>query len=248
MRNFSATLISGTNSVYIVGGYTSSASSPRNTVYDYNIASGTVTTKASLGAPICRHVAIYYNGNLYINGGDTTSGTDSQAEYTYNLAAGTTSSIAQGGFYLDDSTVVQAKDRFMYIGGTRYSIYLANITNFYFYNNVKDYGFSNRINSSRSGLGAAVLKGKAYAVGGRNAYGILPTVEMIDLGWEEKAAPPAPVSNYKSVSANGKLYVMGGQKQVGSSLQDSNTVFEYDSASNSWRQMAAAMPFYARNF
>jgi kelch-like protein 17 (actinfilin)/kelch-like protein 20 len=120
--------------------------------------------------------------------------------------------------------------------------------NFYFYGGIKYRGPSNHINTARNGPGAAELGGKVYIVGGRSATAELQTLEVLDLGWEGKAAPPAPVSGYGAVSSNGKLYAMGGQRLAGGAMQDSNAVYEYDPAGNAWREMPSAMPFYARGF
>ena len=253
MCSFTATLEPGTSSVYIVGGYINAQSSETNTVYLYDISASTVTQKPSLPKIISNHVSLYSNGKLYIKGGLNSGFTFSQ-ELIYDISSGTTSTRPRSSMYRRDTAIVQINGRAMCIGGIYSNYYSgynysADITNFNISNNSVTYDDSDHhINTGRSGLDAAYLNGRVYIIGGRNASSALSTVEMLDLGWEEKAAPPIPVSNYKSVNLNGKIYVMGGQKQISGNLQDSNTVYEYNPIDNTWRTMTTLMPVYAKNF
>ena len=250
MRNFSATIKPGTSSVYIVGGYTTNANSQLSTVYEYNITAagtGTVTAKTTLSAPVSNHIAFYRNNIIYIKGGRTPK---LGHGYRYDISSDTPSDELNSYFYEPDAAMAQVKDRVLCIGGGDGLACQANITNIFFSGNGDDghYGRTNHLITARSGMGAAVLDGKVYIVGGRYSNTPLSTLEVLDLGWEEKASPPLPVSNYKSVSLNGKLYIMGGQKRENGIMQNSNAVYEYNSMDNSWRVMPTAMPVYARSF
>ncbi|MEL4106285.1 kelch repeat-containing protein [Oscillospiraceae bacterium WX1] len=250
MSSFSATLITGSSTVYVVGGYTGSY---RSSVYEINLITGAKTTKTSLSVPISNHVAFYYNGNIYVEGGLTTGGAYTYNEYKYTISNGTTSSAVLARSSLSNASGIMTNDRFIAIGGknstSNYSIDITQSS--LLTNNTTTRGYyisATHLLTARSGLGSAIVNGKVYIIGGLNSTGVLNSVEMMDMGWQQKASLPAPLSNYKSVQLDGKLYVMGGSANIGGSNLNSNAMYMYDPASDSWTTLSCTMPVYARDF
>ena len=65
----------------------------------------------------------------------------------------------------------------------------------------------------RGGLGAAVLDGQAYVVGGETTAEALSTVEALDLAtqsWTPSEALPTPRHGAGVVSTGGRVWVIGG--------------------------------------
>lgn len=87
--------------------------------------------------------------------------------------------------------------------------------------------------TARYGVGAGVINGVLYAVGGRSATNNLPTVEAYDPvanTWTSKAAMPTARS-YPSVAVvNGILYAIGGLTASGTTP----VVEAYDPTNNTW--------------
>ena len=98
-------------------------------------------------------------------------------------------------------------------------------------------------NIARACHGAAIVNGKVYVIGGMNSYGLVNTVEEIDLGWQEKAPLPIPLKNFYTIENNGKLYALGGETLVSGVNQRSKAVYEYDPLLNTWSSKAN-LPFY----
>src|SRR5918998_55857 len=92
----------------------------------------------------------------------------------------------------------------------------------------------------RGALGAAVIDGKIYAVGGYvngSKVGDLAVYDPATNSWTSLAPMPTARDHVKAVALNGKLYAIGGF--VGgypSGVTDKNE--EYDPATNSWRTLA----------
>ncbi len=250
MCAFSATLITGTSTIYVVGGRNSGYF---NTVYQYDIASNTWTTKTSLSVPVSDHVAFYYNGKIYIEGGLTTSGSFTYDEYQYTISTGVTSSAVQARSNLADAGGIITNDRFISIGGkTSNTQYSADMTHSALLTeNTSDtcwFVTSSHMLTAKAGLSTVLLNGKIYMVGGVNSTGALSSVEMMDLGWQQKATLPAPITNYQSVELDGKIYVMGGTKLVNGTATRSKSVYVYDSATDTWTTRSSEMPVYAECF
>jgi len=106
----------------------------------------------------------------------------------------------------------------------------------------------NHLINARSGHGADVLGGKVYIVGGRDAFGVLSSLEVMNLGWEAKAPPPDVLQDFRAVSLGDKIYVMGGARLVDGVNQNSNLVYEYDALNDTWTVKDTRMPFFAREF
>ena len=252
MKAFTATIVPGTSQVYIVGGFTTAA---RNTVYLYNITANSMTAKASLPVALSNHAAFYYSGKIYTENGLDASGAVHGKEYKYTISTNTISSPLTARHYCHNFSGVASVDRYIAFGG-RASVNPIKYTTLIVQSNIAldnlvsgSYAVStSNLITARASAGAALLNGKVYIVGGENASGAISSVEMMDLGWEEKAAPPVALKNFKTASIEGKIYVVGGEKRVGSTIEKSNAVYIYDSASNTWNQSQSSMPVFNTDF
>jgi Kelch motif/Galactose oxidase, central domain len=94
--------------------------------------------------------------------------------------------------------------------------------------------------TSRELLGAGVVNGVLYAIGGMDAFGqILTTVEAYDPatnGWTPKASLPSPRRRFGVGVVNGLLYVVGGEPTNGIMT---SAVDAYDPTANTWTSKAS---------
>ena len=94
----------------------------------------------------------------------------------------------------------------------------------------------------REGLGAGVINGVLYAVGGDSSWeagSSLPTLDAYDPGtnsWSARTAMPAVRADLAVAVAGSRLYAIGGRV-----TSDSKTVDVYDPGTDSW-SAAAPMP------
>ena len=253
---FSVTLIPETSRVVVIGG-----GSYGSRVYEYDIEYDTWTQKPSLSFRIFEHVAFFHDGKIYIEGGLKAFNNiryNSYYEYQYDITTGTLSTAVKARSAYADAAGVLTNERFIGIGG--YDRYTAIHDDMWSANIIHSsldventstssyYVTANHMQMSRSGLGAVLLDGKVYMIGGINNYGVLDSVEVMDLGWDEKAAPPASLKDYEVVEHNGKIYALGGLILDNGSDVRSNTVYVYNSADDLWEALNSVMPFYAVDF
>jgi hypothetical protein len=94
--------------------------------------------------------------------------------------------------------------------------------------------------TARTFLGACVIDGKIYAIGGATSTSTSTSaVEMYDPitdTWVTKASMPAALCYPNVCVFNGKIYVFGGSATMWSGL--SNVVYVYDPDNNTWSQNA----------
>lgn len=96
----------------------------------------------------------------------------------------------------------------------------------------------------------AVLNNVFYAIGGEayqwnvrsSVYGYDTQTDQ----WSTKASYPEQVFGHAAAALNGKIYSLGGQNGWLPDQLSSNTVYEYDPATDRWTQKAA-LPFAVRN-
>lgn len=103
----------------------------------------------------------------------------------------------------------------------------------------------NNLNQGRYFATASELNGKIYIIGGAKIQSgsvtSLDSVEIYDVSTNTFSFASnllLPLRGASSVSANGKIYVIGGKTNSGYS----SSVFEYDPSSNSWSNLSTA-PF-----
>ena len=246
MSSFSATLNSAAGKVYIMGGTNGTI---RNTVYEYTISTNKWATKASLNSARANHAAFIYANNIYLQSGALSNGLSIGNQEIYNISNFTTISKDCALVYSANSACLNTNERCIGIGGrttvnsaAQYNSQvkhktIAQMTTYNFW--------TTHINIGRACHGAVLVNGKVYVIGGINSYGVVNTVEEIDLGWQEKAQLPVPLKNFSTAENNGKLYVLGGEKLVNGVNERAKTVYEYSpmSNTNTWTQKAD-LPFY----
>jgi PKD repeat protein len=92
----------------------------------------------------------------------------------------------------------------------------------------------------RSGLGAAAVEGKVYAIGGNNGTDSTDTTFEYDPStgsWTEKAVMPMALEGFGIATVNDKIYIMGGYSTLIDCYPCGNT-YEYDPSADSWSQKA----------
>ncbi len=93
--------------------------------------------------------------------------------------------------------------------------------------------------TARCFLGACVLNGKIYAIGGaKNALTMTSAVEVYDPltdSWTQKANMPIALCYPNVCAINGKIYVFGGNTAMFSGMVTS--VFVYDPDTDKWSQI-----------
>jgi N-acetylneuraminic acid mutarotase len=96
------------------------------------------------------------------------------------------------------------------------------------------------MNVRRSELGAAVIDGKVYAVGGLTVDEVaLNTLEIYDPAtdqWSRGPALPMPRHHAGVAAVDGKLYVLGGFMPSDYPWEASNSVQVFDPATSTWTQ------------
>jgi hypothetical protein len=97
------------------------------------------------------------------------------------------------------------------------------------------------LQQARCNLGAAVVDGRIYAIGGRNELGAVGTVEMYDPQtnrWTYMTSMPTPRSGFAIVSFMGKIYCMGG---FVSTTEFTAVVEVYDPEIDRWETRASML-------
>lgn len=93
--------------------------------------------------------------------------------------------------------------------------------------------------TARSEIGAAVIDGKIYVVGGIDAYArTLRSMEIYDIATDTWSnGPPMPQAlHHPAVTTDGeKLYVLGGL--IGISFDTVDTAYQYDPATSQWSEL-----------
>jgi N-acetylneuraminic acid mutarotase len=92
---------------------------------------------------------------------------------------------------------------------------------------------------SRATVGAAVVNGKIYAIGGWRGSGPLSVVEEYDPvtdTWTSKTDMPTARGYLSASVVNEKIYVIGGKSSVGAVKIGLPIVEEYDPATDTWAE------------
>jgi len=100
----------------------------------------------------------------------------------------------------------------------------------------------------RGGLAACTVNGKIYAIGGSDemkdgvfSANALSAVEEYDPKtdkWTRKADMPTTRSGLCAVAVNGKIYAIGGSRQLNGQLNIISTLEEYDPDTDKWTKKA----------
>lgn len=94
------------------------------------------------------------------------------------------------------------------------------------------------LRQARNHLGADVIDGRIYAVGGRDAATLLlTTLEVYDPAtrvWQERAPMPTGRSGHGAAAFGGRLYVFGGEGNTANPRGVFGEVEAYDPATDTW--------------
>ncbi len=90
---------------------------------------------------------------------------------------------------------------------------------------------------ARQELGAAVVGGKIYAIGGVDFAGSNEMYDPATNSWSSKQPMPTPRRNFGIAACNNKIYCIGGSLVDGRGPVASNEA--YDPATNSWANLTA---------
>jgi N-acetylneuraminic acid mutarotase len=92
-------------------------------------------------------------------------------------------------------------------------------------------------------MGVAELEGKIYVLGGyppsRQTQRTVQVYDPATDSWSYTTPLPIPLNHPMPATANGKLYMIGGQTTDSGSGSYTNTVFEFDPLTTNWTQLAS---------
>jgi N-acetylneuraminic acid mutarotase len=103
----------------------------------------------------------------------------------------------------------------------------------------------------RADLGANVVNGTIYLIGGKEYWGDGPLYHELDVNevydptsnsWTTEARMPVPAFGYSSAVVDGKIYVFGGARQLLEGFNNLTSVSStqvYDAANHTWSSKAA---------
>jgi hypothetical protein len=225
--------------IHVISGYWSPG---YNYVYSqevYDPLTATWQYLASPPVPRSDFVAVNFRGKIYAIGGwnfDPNYEFDGVVDqnHVYDPQTDTWDTMKQplpipvsgaGGVILNDKIHI--------IGGYTSDLLKTNIVQIY--DPISDtWSKGTPMNSVRSELGAVVLNGLIYAIGGQEANNLID-VEIfnpVSNSWTEGPALPERRSSMAVAVRQGKIYVIGGFYNELTNVKD--TMFVYDPETNSW--------------
>lgn len=105
-----------------------------------------------------------------------------------------------------------------------------------------EWGTRGTLLEANSELAVAELNGRIYALGGypsnRQTKDTVQVYDPVEDRWELTTPLPIPLNHSMAASANGKLYMIGGQLTDAGAANFSDRVFEYDPTGRQWRERA----------
>jgi len=228
--------VANNGSIFVSGGYNGSF---RNFVYQYSIAENKWTQLGALKNARAYHNAFIYNGAMYVEGGaNSTSGFYVQVEEMYNLSNYTATANGASRVYGMNAAVILKDDRLVIVGGSGYLN--GSYSNIILQRGMQDinngYRRINVMTAPRASLGAALVDGIVYMIGGKNSQYIYNTVEAMEAGFTYLSLMPEKLSGFKAVELAGNIYIAGGYTVPGNTA--SRAMYAYNILSNTWTQKA----------
>jgi N-acetylneuraminic acid mutarotase len=235
----SANVVNG--KIYIIGGARNSNSSTISAVEEYDPTTDTWTTKShNMPTPRGWLAACEVNGKIYaIGGAQNVMGTGLSTVEAYDpvMDTWTTKTDMPTARFVHSASVMNGK---IYVIGGKPAHGITPLTTVEEYDPATDtWSTITDMPTARFGLTTCVVNGKIYAIGGSlyvdAPFQALRTVEEYDPvtnTWTTKANMPAVRGFFSSSAVNGKIYVIGGGRNLNNSIL--STVEEYDPATNTW--------------
>ncbi|XP_066272276.1 kelch-like protein 24a [Branchiostoma lanceolatum] len=87
----------------------------------------------------------------------------------------------------------------------------------------------------------AVLYGKVYAIGGREYFHLLTSVEVYDRSqhkWTEGVSLPEPRCDHAVAVLDSSIYVMGGYEETSDGMRKTSTVYRFSPGDSQWQSMS----------
>jgi N-acetylneuraminic acid mutarotase len=215
--------------IYAIGGASGGGAATLNEEYDP--ATNSWSTKASMPTARAGHAAVAVNEKIYAIGGATTTYLNANEEYDPSANSWATKSST--GFTARGSFVAVAVNGKIYAIGGRDSI--TRSTNEEYNPSTNAWSTKTSMPTARSGLAAAAVNGKIYALGGSSTTGSVSLNEEYDPAtntWSTKSSTGfSRRSGFAAAAVNGKIYALGGN---GAFSDYQNTNEEYNPATDTW--------------
>lgn len=239
------TAVEYNGAIFVAGGYNGNY---LNYVYQYNVAGNAWTMRASLLTARAYHNAVVYSGNMYVEGG-TNSSQDwyVMTEETYNLSTYVSQQTGSSRVAGMNAAVLIDNTRFIAIGGSTQmnNGYLNRIVQKRMTSGNDYYVRVNTMSVARASLGAAMVDGVIYVLGGKNQSYIFNTVEAMEGGFGIGQAMPKKLLSFRTVELGGNIYVVGGiEISKNCWVKD---VYAYNIQTGTWVQKAS-LPAYYQDF
>ena len=234
--------------IYTMGGEDIAAGGKQtSTVEVYDIATDKWTSNgvAPMPLPLDHAASATYNGKIYVVGGFLNGKVPTDKVFIYDPKLNQWTEGKPLPSPIGAALNAEFMDGIMYVVGGLNSSQVPVNTNYAFDPMKNDWTIKSPMPTARHHLATAVVDGKLYAMGGRILGDGVPAgqlspplsnfdrVEVYDPktdSWSVRAHMLVKRSGFTAVSADGMIYVFGGQglKEV------TNSVERYDPKSNKW--------------
>jgi len=98
----------------------------------------------------------------------------------------------------------------------------------------------NVMSAPRASLGAAMVDGIVYMIGGKNSQYIYNTVEAMEAGFTCLTQMPEALNGFQTAELAGNIYIAGGNEMPG--ITASRAMYAYNILNNTWTQKADLPP------
>lgn len=219
----------GAGKLYMFGGH--SGSTWIDQLYEYDIGTNAWTYKGTSGTARMGHSIVYYDGNIYIYGGNNSSSLNTMR--AYNIAGNSWSSKATGWVLSEHTAVVYNGKMYVFGGLLNGSSRINDIRSYTFSNNTWadiTVSSSSRRPTARQGHVAVVIGSKMYTIGGSTAYETFNDVWSFDFitnTWQLVGVLANDKWRGGAVPYNNKIYLHAGYD----GLSQASTTYEIDPTS-----------------
>jgi hypothetical protein len=233
--------------IYAIGGFTGVVTEASSLVQAYDVATDRWSLAASLPEPLHHPAAAAVDGHLYVVGGFYATFAQrepAQSLWAYDPADDQwarrgslpTARGAPAAVALDGHLIAIGGERRVPGGGAGAYESVADVAA---YDPQSDrWDVLPPLRHARNHLAAAVIDGRIYAVGGRDASSmLLPYLEEYDPAsrtWRERAPMPTGRSGHAAAALDGRLYVFGGEGNAANPRGVYAEVEAYDPATDTW--------------
>ncbi|MEO0232737.1 MAG: kelch repeat-containing protein [candidate division WOR-3 bacterium] len=197
----------------------------------------------------------YWNGKIYVPGGYTNSGTNSNTLYIYDIA----SNLWTTGPNLPEARMAYGlavwNGNIYVIGGVNPGLNGGTQTVFRYNVSSNQWTQATQIPMQFDMGGSCYLGDTIYLVGGLNRATLTPWTQVLrgiidnqnpdNITWEWITDLPYANFNNATCALQGKVYMIGGF--INGQVPGTNRVWEYDIATNEWRELPQYVVPIVRN-